>query len=83
MCILKIRSIKMVLTVSQLRQRVSLVRVPWNISCTHVGCARGAALDGPLHVVGPLLAWFALLDAAPFFATGFSVDENVILECTL
>lgn len=26
-----------ILTVSQFKQRVSLVKIPWNISCTHVG----------------------------------------------
>lgn len=34
----------MLLTVSQFRQRVSLVRMPWNISCTHVG---SGVVDGP------------------------------------
>lgn len=29
------------LTVSQFKQRVSLVSMPWNISCTHVGSCCG------------------------------------------
>ena len=30
-------------TVSQQRQRVSLTRIPWNISCIHVGLCRSSS----------------------------------------
>lgn len=57
-------------TVSQLRQRVSLVRIPWKMSCTHVGS---------LLVLGEI---DPLLPDVPVFNDAIGLLHSVLLVRT-